>query len=155
MQPQRPSISKQHSFGGIIYNDPSNDHFKSSHGIPTPDLYWRVLIRYFKKPSMFASAPPPDVMAWLLPNHARTTDVTLLNKAYSPSDPENKRGYRMSIHQLHEFLRSHGGDSMPELPPVYTELNEAPMYRYCPDSDTSRATPKPPDAVPISQLATS
>ena len=43
------SIDNQVIFGGMIYDDSSNDYFLESHGIPTPDLCWKVVIRYFKK----------------------------------------------------------------------------------------------------------
>lgn len=33
------SIDNQVIFGGMIYDDSSNDYFLESHGIPTPDLY--------------------------------------------------------------------------------------------------------------------
>jgi endonuclease G len=66
------SIDKQVIFGGMIYDDSSNDYFLESHGIPTPDLYWKVVTRYFKSaPSWKYSASlaaTPEVIAWIFPN---------------------------------------------------------------------------------------
>lgn len=45
--------------GGALWgNDTSNDHFVESHGIATPDQFWKVIIR------------PDRVIAWLIPNSA-------------------------------------------------------------------------------------
>lgn len=43
--------------GGVIFNDTSNDHFLESHGVKTPDFWWKVLI-----------VNGNETLAWLLPN---------------------------------------------------------------------------------------
>ena len=42
-----PVVQKQTSFGGMLYTWPLNDHFLDSHGIPTPKMFWYVMVRYF------------------------------------------------------------------------------------------------------------
>lgn len=43
--------------GGVLWgNDASNDYFVSSHGIVTPDAFWKVIVRQGR------------VIAWLIPN---------------------------------------------------------------------------------------
>ena len=49
--------------GGLVYNDPSNDYFVASHGVRTPDIFWKLII---------TSDPATGSMraiAWLIPNN--------------------------------------------------------------------------------------
>jgi endonuclease G len=48
--------------GGLVYDDVSNDLFLSSHGIATPDWFWKVLITTER------SSGATQVIAWLIPN---------------------------------------------------------------------------------------
>jgi endonuclease G len=48
--------------GGLIYDDESNDYFIESHGIPTPDYFWKVIIT--QEPNSGAT----KAIAWLIPN---------------------------------------------------------------------------------------
>lgn len=48
--------------GGLIYDDESNDYFIESHGIPTPDYFWKVIIT--QEPKSGAA----KAIAWLIPN---------------------------------------------------------------------------------------
>ena len=43
-------------YGGVIYTDESNDYFVESHGIKTPEFFWKVLVA------------DGEVLAWLFPN---------------------------------------------------------------------------------------
>ena len=44
--------------GGVIWgNDTTNDHFTQSHGVATPDAYWKRIIRGTER-----------VIAWMIPN---------------------------------------------------------------------------------------
>lgn len=53
-------ITKLSIWGGVIWgNDDSNDFFIETHGIKTPDYWWKVIYRHDKK----------EYVAWLFPNH--------------------------------------------------------------------------------------
>lgn len=58
-----PDVQKLDIFGGMLYNDEENDLFLESHGIPTPDLYYKVVVKHFKDKKR-----DPDVIAWLMKN---------------------------------------------------------------------------------------
>jgi endonuclease G, mitochondrial len=46
-------------FGGVLWgNNPNDDFFKESHGIETPDAFWKVIIRNNR------------AIAWIIPNSA-------------------------------------------------------------------------------------
>ena len=45
-------------YGGVIFNDTSNDYFLESHGIRTPDLWYKILIT-----NNFT-----NIISWLIPN---------------------------------------------------------------------------------------
>ena len=49
-------------YGGVVYSDPSNDYFLSSHGIRTPEYLWKALIT--TDPATGAQ----KAIAWLIPN---------------------------------------------------------------------------------------
>jgi endonuclease G len=47
--------------GGVIWgNNPADDYFVQSHGIKTPDAYWKVIIR--------GTGQEERAIAWLIPN---------------------------------------------------------------------------------------
>lgn len=48
--------------GGLVYEDDSNDYFLESHGIPTPEYFWKVIIT--TEPKTGAA----KAIAWLIPN---------------------------------------------------------------------------------------
>ncbi|KAI8894219.1 hypothetical protein BC833DRAFT_605649 [Globomyces pollinis-pini] len=50
-------------YGGVIYNDESNDYFLASHNVRTPDLWWKVLVSK-------DSSGKDQVISWLFPNIA-------------------------------------------------------------------------------------
>ena len=47
--------------GGVLYDDAGNDHFIASHGIRTPDWFWKVLVTT-------DAGAATQVIAWLIPN---------------------------------------------------------------------------------------
>lgn len=48
-------------FGGVIWGDnPNDDYFIQSHGVRTPDAFWKVLIR--------GTGQGQQVIAWIVPN---------------------------------------------------------------------------------------
>lgn len=54
---QRPGLWR------VVYSDTTNDHFLSSHGIRTPDLFWKTIIT--TNPSGGSRA-----ISWLIPKSA-------------------------------------------------------------------------------------
>ena len=69
-------------FGGLVYNDTSNDYFVRSHGIKTPDLFWKVITtkdRY----------GVGKAIAWVIPNQTNLTSL---------------QSYRVSVHELEKQL---------------------------------------------------
>ena len=47
--------------GGVIYSDTSNDFFVSSHGVKSPDFFWKTLITT-------NSTNQAETISWLFPN---------------------------------------------------------------------------------------
>ena len=48
-------------YGGLVYSDSSNDYFLLSHGIKTPDYFWKVLVTQDNKGNVKS-------IAWYIPN---------------------------------------------------------------------------------------
>lgn len=71
--------------GGVVYDDTSNDYFLSSHGIATPDWFWKVVIT--TDPTTKAS----KAIAWRIPNRNNL----------APLD-----SYLVSIDELEQWLGS-------------------------------------------------
>ena len=44
--------------GGVVYSDSANDYFLISHGIPTPEYFWKVILSADK------------AIAWYIPNRS-------------------------------------------------------------------------------------
>ncbi|MEE7545647.1 DNA/RNA non-specific endonuclease [Xanthomonas sp. Kuri4-1] len=49
-------------YGGVVYGDASNDYFLSSHGIPTPEFFWKTIIT--TDPGTGAT----KAISWIIPN---------------------------------------------------------------------------------------
>jgi endonuclease G, mitochondrial len=58
----RPNVEVM---GGVIFNDESNDYFTLSHGVKTPDQFWKVVIDREKN----------HVLAWMFLNNEEMGDV--------------------------------------------------------------------------------
>lgn len=72
--------------GGLVYEDDANDYFLESHGIPTPEYFWKVVIT--SEPKTGA----PKAIAWLIPN---SDDVGALDEyILSISELEDRIGAR-------------------------------------------------------------
>lgn len=56
-------IASVQVYGGVIYSDTTNDYFLTSHGIRTPDFFWKTIIT--ANPSGGSRA-----ISWLIPNSA-------------------------------------------------------------------------------------
>ncbi|SEK25854.1 endonuclease G [Roseateles sp. YR242] len=51
-------------YGGLVYNDASNDFFLSSHGIRTPDYFWKTII------TTDTTTGATKAISWYIPNSA-------------------------------------------------------------------------------------
>jgi endonuclease G len=75
--------------GGVIWgNNPQDDYFVESHGIETPDAFWKLILR-----------GPDRVIAWIIPNTAQATQQRL-------------DGYLVTVEELEERT----GEVFPEVP---------------------------------------
>lgn len=70
--------------GMIMGNDASNDVFITSHGIRTPDWFWKII----------HNKNTNEVIAWLMPNDNTTTKTNLDMFLTSVKDIEEKTGFK-------------------------------------------------------------
>jgi endonuclease G len=67
--------------GGVIWgNNPDDDYFIHSHGIKTPDAFWKVIVR--------GTGQDEQVIAWLVPNSSEATKKRLNHYLVSIDDLE-------------------------------------------------------------------
>jgi endonuclease G len=55
-------------YGGVIFDDPSNDIFLKSHGVKTPDYWWKVLVTTNNQGQ-------DEVISWFFPNEEGLNNV--------------------------------------------------------------------------------
>ena len=68
--------------GGVIWgNNPADDYFLASHGIATPDAFWKLIIRGTGR-----------VMAWIIPNTKEATRKRLDQYLVSIEELEQRTG---------------------------------------------------------------
>jgi len=67
--------------GGVVYSDSANDYFLISHGIPTPEYFWKVILSADK------------AIAWYIPN--RSDLASLDSYLVSITELEAKLGATM------------------------------------------------------------
>lgn len=85
-------------YGGIIMGDDiTNDIFKYTHGIRTPDFYWKIIENTRTK----------DVIAWILPNTDSATRTNLNQYATSILDIETKSGFILNNFSYSQKLIKH------------------------------------------------
>lgn len=71
--------------GGVIWgNNQENDYFVSSHGIKTPDAYWKVIIR--------GHGQNERAIAWIIPNNQQATKTQLDHYLVTVADIEKITG---------------------------------------------------------------
>lgn len=116
-----PDVARLEIFGGLIYDSVDNDYFIGSHGIPTVDVYYKVVVKYFKDGST-----PPDVIAWVMNNEyddlAKRLDVMYPN------------GDLISVKRLKRLAN----DPLERLPSTFTETAYAAGDSWDRESDCSR-----------------
>ena len=97
-------VNRLEIFGGLLYSDTGNDYFLDTHGIPTPDLLYKVVVKYFK------DGTTPDVIAWIMKNEFDDRAVKL-NQKYTDG------GDLIEVKQLKRII----DDSLSRLPSKFTE----------------------------------
>eukprot|EP00041_Stephanoeca_diplocostata_P039831 m.1637953 g.1637953 ORF g.1637953 m.1637953 type:complete len:382 (-) comp26472_c0_seq1:273-1418(-) len=115
-----PNVERLEIFGGLIYDNVDNDYFWGSHGIPTVDVYYKVVVKYFK------SGSTPDVIAWIMKNE-HTDRSHRLDALYPNGDlVSTKRLKRLA------------NDPLERLPGIFTESAYAAGDSWDRASDCSR-----------------
>lgn len=73
--------------GGVIWgNNVENDYFVASHGVRTPDAFWKVVIR-----------GKDDVIAWIIPNSNEAKKEKLDDYLTSVAAIEKKTGEKIPV----------------------------------------------------------
>lgn len=76
--------------GGVIWgNNSKDDYFVKSHGIKTPDAYWKVVIR--------GSLNNEQVIAWIVPNSTDAKRSKLDNYLVSVAEIEKQTGEKIPV----------------------------------------------------------
>ena len=76
--------------GGVIWgNNPADDYFVQSHGIKTPDAYWKVIIR--------GNVQDERAIAWLIPNSPIATRNRLDDYLISIDKLEGITGVKIPV----------------------------------------------------------
>ena len=79
--------------GGVIWGqNPEDDHFVRSHGIATPDAFWKLIVRGMDR-----------VIAWIIPNAQEATYKRLDQYLVSVEELERQTGERFP--EVPAFLR--------------------------------------------------
>ena len=109
-----PNVEKLEIFGGLIYDDESNDYFLKTHHIPTPDLLYKVVVKHFTNDT---NNNIPDVIAWVMQNKA-TDRADRLDKRFDGMDENgNFEGDLINVRTLKRLVN----DPLDLLPEVYTQ----------------------------------
>ncbi len=83
-------IDKLLVIGGVIWgNNPDDDYFTQSHGIKTPDAFWKVIIR--------GTGQDEQVIAWVLPNSSAATKKRLDQYLVSIDDLEDETDEKIPV----------------------------------------------------------
>lgn len=73
--------------GGVIWgNNPNDDYFVQSHGVKTPDAFWKVVIR-----------GKEDVIAWIVPNNDQATRAKLDDYLVTVAELEKTTGEKIPV----------------------------------------------------------
>lgn len=78
--------------GGVVYSNTKNDHFVKSHGIKTPDFFWKVIIT------------GNSHYAWYFPNTAAATAKKTNNFLVSLEKLDKKLGYSLNLDLDKKFV---------------------------------------------------
>jgi endonuclease G len=73
--------------GGVIWDDnPTDDYFVESHGVKTPDAFWKVVVR-----------GNGDAIAWIVPNSKEATEAKLDRYLVTVADIEKRTGEKLPV----------------------------------------------------------
>jgi endonuclease G len=76
--------------GGVIWGDnPSDDFFVKSHGVKTPDAFWKVIIR--------GAGQDERAIAWIVPNSPEATKKNLDRYLVSVDELERVTGEKIPV----------------------------------------------------------
>jgi len=76
--------------GGVVWgNNPADDYFVESHGVQTPDAFWKVIIR--------GTGQDERAIAWIVPNSIDATRNNLDKYLVSVDDIERITGERIPV----------------------------------------------------------
>jgi endonuclease G len=85
-------ISELLVIGGVIWgNNPADDFFIQSHGVKTPDAYWKVIIR--------GTGQSEQAIAWIVPNTKDAVRKNLDKYLVTVSDIERLTGEKIPVAQ--------------------------------------------------------
>ena len=83
-------ISELLVIGGVIWgNNEADDYFLLSHGVKTPDAYWKVIIR--------GTGADERAIAWIVPNSQEATGKQLDQYLVSVDDIEKMTGEKIPV----------------------------------------------------------
>jgi endonuclease G len=73
--------------GGVIWgNRPADDYFVKSHGVKTPDAFWKVVIR-----------GNGDAIAWIVPNTREAVEAKLNRYLVTVAEIEKRTGEKLPV----------------------------------------------------------
>ena len=76
--------------GGVIWgNNPADDYFVQSHGVKTPDAFWKVIVR--------GTGQDERVIAWIVPNNQDATRKHLDQYLVSVDELEHLTGEKIPV----------------------------------------------------------
>ena len=76
--------------GGVIWgNNQADDYFVESHGVKTPDAYWKVVIR--------GTGQDERAIAWIVPNSQDATRKNLDQYLVSVDEIEHATGEKIPV----------------------------------------------------------
>jgi endonuclease G len=85
-------ISELLVIGGVIWgNNPADDYFVQSHGVKTPDAFWKVIIR--------GTGQSEQAIAWIVPNSKDATRKNLDKYLVTVSEIEHLTGEKIPVAQ--------------------------------------------------------
>ena len=91
--------------GGVIWgNNEADDYFLQSHGVKTPDAYWKVIIR--------GTGQDERAIAWIVPNSQDATAKRLDQYWVSVDDIEKMTGENVPVATTSSMLRLADGSAI-------------------------------------------
>jgi endonuclease G len=83
-------ISELLVIGGVIWgNNPADDYFVESHGVKTPDAFWKVVVR--------GTGQHESAIAWVVPNSQEATRKRLDQFLVSVDELERMTGEKIPV----------------------------------------------------------